>query len=197
MKTSLIGVIAAVLIVGAVGSMYLLQPTSAAHTTTTSSATARHCDEKAYMDGQLYCFSVEKAITNANLVQINEAQVIMVVTYPQLNSQCSSNLTRCSAQTLPSGYSPQCDPCTQEAPAIYHDHVLTGTPSGANATYAVVVVAYSPAFSSRAGFSPLKSTSAVAAGESAGDFARINPSGMDPYEMPTTTVLVLSVYPAS
>lgn len=198
-KTSLIGVLAAVLIVAAVGSVYLLQPTSAAthNSTSVSSTTARPCVQKAYVDGQLYCFNVERAITNATNVQLGEAQVLMIATYPQLNSLCSANLAQCAPQTLPSGYSPQCDPCTVEAPSVYHDHILTGLPSGANGTYAVVIVAYAPSFSSQAGFAPMKSTSAVSAGENAGDFARINPNGMDPYEMPTRTILVLSVYPAS
>ena len=198
MKTRLIGGIVGVLVIAAVGGVYLLQPTSAAtHSFTTTSTTARSCVQKAYVDGQQYCFTVERAITNATAFQLGQAQVLEVVTYPQLNSQCSSNLTKCTPETLPSGYSPQCNPCTEEAPALYHDHMLTGLPSGANGTYAVVIVAYSPSYSSQPGFTPMKSTSAVSAGESAGDFARINPNGVDPYEKPTRTILVLSVYPAS
>lgn len=198
MKTSLIGALAAILIVAAVGSVYLLQPTSAsANGSTTSSTTARPCVQKAYVGGQQYCFSVERAITNATNSQLAGAQLLMVVTYPQLNSRCSANLTNCTPETLPSGYSPQCNPCAQEAPAVYHDHILAGLPAGTNGTYAVVIVAYAPSFSGQAGFSPLKSTSAVQSGETSGDFAHINPKGTNSYEMQTRTILVLSVYPSS
>src|SRR5262249_49051458 len=36
--------------------------------------------------------------------------------------------------TLPSGYQPQCNPCSQE-PFAYHDHLITGAPGlGTNGT---------------------------------------------------------------
>ena len=197
MKTNTIVAIAAVIVVVTLASAFLIAPILAPPSTSTTT-TSKPCIQKAYFSGTVYCFSVARAITNANQSTIASAQVMYVVTYPQLNSLCSGNLSNCKPETLLSGYSPQCNPCVQEAPSIYHDHVLAGLPSsGSSGNYAIVVVAYNPSFSGQAAFTPMKSAPALTAGESAGDFARINPSGTNPYQMSTTTVLVISVYPPS
>lgn len=196
LKTNVIAVVLAVVVVAAIGSAFLLQPALGTHSTTAS--TTRPCEQKAYYDGVQYCFAVVGANTNASEVQLASANIMYVVTYPQLNSLCSGNLSSCKPQALPSGYSPQCNPCTEEAPAVYHDHVLAQMPvAGSNASYAIVVVAYAPPFSGNSAFVPMKSSSAITAGESAGNFAKTNPTAANPYEMHTRTVLVLSVYPAS
>ena len=196
MKRMIVAVLVAVIVVAAAGVVLVAPGEISRHDATTS--TAQQCVQKAFMNGELYCFDVERAITNASQAIIAGSQVMYVVTYPQLNSQCSANLSNCKQQTLPSGYSPHCNPCMQEAPAMYHDHVLAGLPaSGSNGTFVVVVVAYAPAFSSQPSFSPVNSLAAVGHCESQGDFVRLNPTGANPYEMQTGTVLVLSVHPAT
>jgi hypothetical protein len=188
--------IVAVVVIAAAGAFLVAPSALTQHATATSSS--KPCIQKAYMDGRVYCFSVERPINNASQALIASSQIMYVVTYPQLNSQCSGNLTGCKPLTLPSGYSPQCDPCVQEAPSVYHDHILSGLPaSGENGTWAIVVVAYNPSFSSKVGFDPITSAQNLAAGEQSGDFAKINPNGPNPYEMNTKTVLVFSVWPAS
>lgn len=196
MKTTIVVAVVAIVAIAAVGVILVAPNAFSQHAST--STTTQQCLQKAYVNGKLYCFTVERPIANASQALIASSQVMYVMTYPQLNSQCSGNLTTCKVQMLPSGYMPQCDPCVQEAPFVYHDHILSGLPaSGYNGTWAIVVVAYSPPFSSQAGFKPINSSQAIAAGESAGDFARINPNGPNPYEIHTKTVLEFSVYPAS
>jgi hypothetical protein len=197
MKTKAIAAIAAVLVAVALGSVLLLAPSFASPRTSTTTTT-RPCVQKAYVTGTVYCFSVTRAITNASQALMASAQTMYVVTYPQLNSLCSGNLSSCKPESLPSGYSPQCNPCTQEAPFVYHDHVLAGPLSAnGNGTWRIVIVAYDPTHSNPASFAPITTTGDVVAGESSGCFLRINPTGTNSYEMSTRTVLVLSVYPAS
>lgn len=127
LKTRTIIAIAAVIMVVALGSVVLLSPIlTASHTSTTT--TAPPCVQKAYLNGKTYCFTVTRAITSASQGAIASVQTVYVVTYPQLNSVCNGDLSSCKAESLPSGYSPQCNPCVQEAPSIYHDHVLAALP---------------------------------------------------------------------
>jgi len=219
MKTKAAAVIAAAIVVVVLASALVLapgmlsSPTSTSSTTsttsttttppstsaaTTTATTARPCVQKAYVGGSVYCFSVTNAIRNASQALLASAQVMYVVTYPQLNSMCSGNLSSCKPESLPSGYSPQCNPCTQEAPFVYHDHVLA-FPLGANdnGTWKIVIVAYDPAHSNLTSFTPFTTTADVVAGESSGCFLHINPTGTNSYEVNTGTVLVLSVYRAS
>jgi hypothetical protein len=197
MKTKVIAAIAGVLVVMALGSVLLLAPNFASPSTSTTTTT-RPCVQKAYVTGTVYCFSVTRAITNAGQALMAKAQTMYVVTYPQLNSLCSGNLSTCKPESLPSGYSPQCNPCMQEAPNVYHDHVLAGPLSlNGNGTWRIIIVAYDPTHSNVTSFAPFTTTADVVAGESSGCFLRINPTGTNPYEINTRTVLVLSVYPSS
>jgi hypothetical protein len=195
-KTTIVIAVVAIVAIAAVGLILVAPSAFSQHATTAS--TTQQCVQRAYVNGKVYCFSVERPVNNASQALIASSQIMYVVTYPQFNSQCSGNLSSCKPQTLSSGYEPQCDPCVQEAPFMYHDHVLSGLPaSGDNGTWAIVVVAYAPSFSNQASFNPITGSQAITAGESAGDFARINPNGPNPYEIHTRTVLVFSVYPAS
>jgi hypothetical protein len=195
LKISIVVAIVAVIAIAAIGAI-LLAPSALSQRPTTSAS--KPCMQKAYMNGQLYCFSVERPVNNASQALIAKSQVMYVLTYPQLNSQCSKNYSGCKALTLLSGYTPQCDPCVQETPFPYHDHILSGLPaSGENGTWAIVVVAYNPSFSSKVGFNPITSAQNLAVDEQSGAFARINPNGPNQYEVHTTTVLVFSVWPAN
>jgi hypothetical protein len=199
MKTRVIAAIAAAIVVLALGSAILLSSASGSTPTSTrpASTTVVPCDQKAYAGGETYCFTVVRGNVNASQVQLDSAQVMYVVTYPQLNSLCSGNVSSCKPASLPSGYSPQCDPCIQEAPSVYHDHIFSVLPSSGTGSFRIVVVAYAPSFSSKAGFTPMNSASAITAGEAAGDFVKINPTGANPYEMPTKTVLTIIITPTS
>jgi hypothetical protein len=196
MKTWTIAAIAAVFFVAVLG-VALVVP--GLYSPNASAATSpKPCIQTAYYNGQKYCFSVERPVTNASQALIASSQVMYVVTYPQLNSQCSGNLSSCKQQTLPSGYMPQCDPCVEEAPFVYHDHILGGLPTtGDNGSWVIVVVAYAPSFSNQPKFSPFTNSLALTAAESTGDFAHINANGPNPYEIHTRNVLVFSVTPVA
>jgi len=196
METWTIAAIAAVVVVAVPGVALALPGLYSPNAS--AAASPKRCIQTAYYNAQKYCFSVERPVTNASQAPIASSQVMYLVTYPQPNSQCSGDLSSCKPQTLPSGYMPQCDPCVQEAPSVYHDHILGGLPSsGDNGTWVIVVVAFAPSFSSQPKFSPFTSSQALTAAESSGDFARINKNGPNPYVIQTRNVLLSRVTPVA
>lgn len=193
MKVSTIGIVGAVAVAIVLASSLFLVPNSFFQHSNSPTASSP-CIQKAYSNGNEYCFTVLKAIPNASQAIQGNAVPLYVLTYPQFNSICSGNISACKTQSLPSGYFPQCDPCIQEAHFPYHDHILSGPLKlGINESYVVVVLTYNPAHSNQANFVPINNSSALAAAEQAGDFTQINPGASNPYEMYTRMVLVIEV----
>ena len=59
--------------------------------------------------------------------------------------------------------------------------------------WVVIIVAYNPVVSKSSTLSPLKSASAMGAGEASGMFLPINPGAANPYEVKTGVVLICPV----
>ncbi len=149
--------------------------------------------ELVYADGQTYTMVGATLVTNAS-PGILKAPPIYILGFPTAPGTDGPI-------TLPSGYQPQCNPCSQE-PVAYHDHLVTGAPGeGTNGTsgsdykapWRIVVMMYNPAFSSRSDFHPVTSDDDLAAAEAAGEFLEINPTGSDPYQIWTNNVLVCPI----
>lgn len=156
-------------------------------------AAAAPGSDLAYAEGQTYTMLGATLIANAS-PGVLKAPPIYILSYP-VAPGTSGPLT------LPSGYQPQCNPCTQE-PVRYHDHVLTGAPGlGTSGTsggdyespWRIVVLVYSPTYAYSPFFRPVTSDDQLAAAEQAGDFLPINPTAANPYEIWTQNVLVCPV----
>jgi hypothetical protein len=143
--------------------------------------------EAAYADGQTYWMHSSHVVLGASAGLLS-APPIYVLGFP--TGQTGGPLT------LPSGYAPQCDPCSGE-PVLYHDHLLTGEPgSGTNGTagdyrspWRVVIMVYSPGYANSPSFVPITSDTELAAAEANHDFLPIS-DGPNPYEKWTNNVLI-------
>jgi hypothetical protein len=91
--------------------------------------------------------------------------------------------------TLPSGYEPQHNGFPP-SPIPYHDHVLA---SEQGVQRQVVELRYSWAYAYSPTFVPITSADQIPAAEAAGKLEVLNPGASDPYQLPTTTVLIRPV----
>lgn len=158
--------------------------------------------EPTYANGQLYCMNAPHVIANPNPNLLAQAQILYLAAYFPLPAGCdTSNPSTCLPETLPSGYTPNCNPCFHGDGLNafpYHDHVVEGAPgSGTSGTagvykgpWVIIIVVYNPSYSNSLSFTPFKSVSAVQGGELAGDFQVINPTASNPYEINTGVVLI-------
>ena len=165
------------------------------------------CTETTYANGQLFCIFIAKIITNPSQGLLASAEPLYIASYSPLPGGCdTSNPSTCGPETLPSGYQPLCNPCFHGGGlnAIpYHDHVISGAPGFGNdgtagvmkGPWVLLLVAYNPTHSNQVSFTPFKSTSSLVAGESAGDFLKINPGAANPYEINTGVVIIFGVQP--
>jgi hypothetical protein len=127
--------------------------------------------EAAYADGQTYWMHSSHLVMGASAGLLT-APPIYVLGFP---------LDAAGNPVLPSGYTPQCDPCNGE-PVPFHDHLLTGEPgSGTNGTagdyrspWRVVIMMYDPDYVTGGSFVPVTSDSQLAAAEEAGEFLPVN-----------------------
>lgn len=149
--------------------------------------------EAVYADGQTYAMVGATLVTNASpgLLKAPPIYILGFKTAPGTTGPI----------TLPSGYRPQCNPCTQE-PVAYHDHLVTGAPglgtSGTaggdyKAPWRIVAMIYNPAYSNSADFKPITSDEQLPAAEAAGEFLPINQGPGDPYEVWTPNVLICPI----
>ncbi len=174
---------------------------------TPAAKAAGPCEETAYANGQLFCIHVTKVITNPSAGLLATAEPIYIASYFPLPTGCdTTNPSSCAPETLPSGYQPLCNPCFHGDGLDafpYHDHVMEGAPGfgihgtvdGMKGPWVLIIAAYVPTYSNQVGFTPFKSTADIAAGELAGHFQTINPSGANPYEVNTGVVLMFGVQP--
>lgn len=165
------------------------------------------CGELAYANGQVFCIFIAKIIANPSAGLLATAEPIYITAYFPLPAGCDTSVpSTCGPETLPSGTVPLCDPCFHGGALDnfpYHDHVMEGAPGFGNqgtagamkGPWVLIVSAYDPAYSNRAGFTPFKSTADIRAGELAGDFQAINPGAANPYEINTGVVLIFGVQP--
>jgi hypothetical protein len=149
--------------------------------------------ELVYADGQTYLMNTATLVTNAS-PGLLKAPPIYILGYPTAPGTSGPI-------TLPSGYQPQCNPCSQE-PVAYHDHLIPGAPGlGTNGTsgsdykapWRIVVMKYNPAYSNSPSFQPITNDDQLAAAEQAGEFLPINPVGPNRYEIWTPNVLICPI----
>lgn len=149
--------------------------------------------ELVYADGHTYQMVGATLVTNASPGLLT-APPLYVLVFP---------VTGTAPVTLPSGYQPQCNPCSQE-PFAFHDHLITGEPGQGTAGTAggdyrapwrLVIMRYTLAYATSLDFTPVTSDSQLAAAESQGEFTKINPdpSAPDPYQIWTPNVLICPV----
>ncbi len=166
------------------------------------------CAETTYANGQLFCIFIAKIIANPSPGLLATAEPLYIASYSLLDSCGTGNPTNCGTETLPSGFQPLCNPCFHGGGLNnfpYHDHVISGAPGFGNGgtagvmkgPWVLILAAYNPTFSNNPSFTPFKSTSAIAAGELAGDFSVINPGAPNPYEINTGVVIIFGVQPLS
>lgn len=165
------------------------------------------CTETAYANGQQFCIFVTKIIATPSAGLLATAEPIYIAAYSPLPAGCdTTNPATCGPETLPSGYVPLCDPCFHGGALDafpYHDHVMEGAPGfgnhgtadGMKGPWILILVAYDPAVSNQARFTPYKSTADLRAGEAAGDFVTLNPGSSNPYEINTGVVIIFGVQP--
>jgi hypothetical protein len=147
--------------------------------------------EFVYADGQTYQMVEATLVTKASPGLLT-APPLYLLGFPAAGTE---------PITLPSGYQPQCNPCLQE-PIAFHDHLITGAPGlGTNGTssgnyrapWRIVIMVYTHAYAYSPDFRPVTSDDQLAAAETAGDFAVINPGAADPYQIWTDKVLICPV----
>jgi hypothetical protein len=152
--------------------------------------------DPAWANGTTVSMSKPTALANPSASLLASAPPLYILTFP--TAQTSGPLS------LPSGYHPQCDPCTGE-PVLYHDHLLPSAPGyGTDGTagdyegpWRIVVLVYNPRFAFSPGFRPVTSDEDLAGAIAAGKFLQLDPSlpADDPaaYERLTDTVLICPV----
>jgi hypothetical protein len=153
--------------------------------------------ETAYAEGQTVTIAAIHFITSPSPAELASANYLYLVTYP-----VDANATGGEPVTLASGYQPNCNPCWHPglpAAFVYHDHVLSGAPTLADASAPrhLVILQYVASVMTDQLFQPLKSVAAIKAGEATGMFQAIG-SGANPYEVDTGILVVTpSVSPSA
>jgi hypothetical protein len=153
--------------------------------------------DPSYVDGRIVYMIGPHLITNPNPNLYAKSEELYLLVYP-INPTGSTTL---GTLTLPSGYQPNCDPCFHPGIPLefaYHDHVLTGAPGLGNhgtageflSPWKIILLDYNPEVALSPTFTPVTSARDVDAAETAGAFLPINPSGANPYEIETGTVLI-------
>ncbi len=153
--------------------------------------------DPSWADGRIVYMIGPHLITNPNPSLYAQSEELYLLVFP-INPTGSTTL---GPQTLPSGYQPNCNPCFHPGIPLefaYHDHVLTGAPgSGSNGTarefkapWKIILLIYNPEVALSPTFTPITSASDIDAAEAAGTFLPINPSGANPFEIETGTVLI-------
>jgi hypothetical protein len=153
------------------------------------SAAGRPETEPAYAEGQTYAMIGVNVLTQASAGLLSSPP-IYGIGFPVAPGTTGPI-------TLPSGYRPQCNPCSHGA-FPYHDHVLTGAPGlGADGTghgeyrspWRIVVMLYSPSYAYSPSFQPITDEEEIPAAEAAGKLVPINQGGGNPFEIWTQSVL--------
>jgi hypothetical protein len=154
-----------------------------------TASAAKPGTETAYADGQTVTIAAIHFITSPSPAELASANYLYLVTYP-----VDANATGGEPVTLASGYQPNCNPCWHPglpAAFVYHDHVLSGAPTLADASTPrhLVILQYVAGVMTDQSFQPLTSVAAVKAGEANGMFQAIG-SGENPYEIDTGIMVV-------
>ena len=151
-------------------------------------AMAKQGSETVWANGQAWTMITPHAITDANPNLLASAPPMYVLAFPSNGH---------GGWILPSGYSPQCDPCLGVPVPPYHDHLLTGAPGfGTQGTsggayegpWRVILMVYSPAFVTSGHFAPVTADEDLAAAIAAHQFLPIGPGAT--YAIPLPVVLI-------
>lgn len=152
--------------------------------------------DAAWANGTTVYMSKPTALANPSPNLLASAPPLYILTFP--TSQTTGPLA------LPSGYRPQCDPCSDE-PVLYHDHLLPSAPGyGTNGTagdyegpWRVIVLVYNPRYAYSAAFRPVTSDEQLDQAIADGEFLQLDRSlpATTPaaYEIATNTVLICPV----
>jgi hypothetical protein len=153
-------------------------------------AVANPLTENVYVDGETYAINTgAAAVFDASAGLLEQSSPMYLIGFTVLPGTSGPI-------TLPSGYQPQNNGLPSPVP--YHDHVLTGAPGlGAAGTAGdykaplqIVRMQYTLAYTYDPAFTPITSVDQFAAAEAAGKLVVLNPGGLDPYQLWTTTVLI-------
>jgi hypothetical protein len=158
--------------------------------------------DPSYANGKTVYMIGPYVLTNPGAGVLARAEELYLLVYP-INPDGRTDL---GAQTLSSGYRPQCDPCFHEGAPLefaYHDHVLTGAPGmGTTGTaglfvapWRIIVLMYDPAVIASPGFQPVKSVAQLDWAESQGWFLPINddPNAENAFEIDTGQILICPI----
>lgn len=144
--------------------------------------------ETVWANGQAWTMLTPHAIDDPNPQSLAQAPPFYVLSFPSDGH---------GGWVLPTGYSPQCDPCLGVPVPPYHDHLLTGAPglgtqgtSGRDYTapWRIVLMVYSPSYVSGGQFVPVTSDEDLPAAIAAHEFLPIGPGGSA--ELPLPVVLI-------
>lgn len=165
----------------------------------TASNAAKPDIDPSWVDGKIVYMIGPHLIENAIVTHPElyaKAEELYLLVFPINPSGADTDPKR-----LPSGYTPNCDPCYHPGlPGVfaYHDHVLTGAPGLGNngtagefkAPWKIILLVYNPAVALRTDFRPITSADDIDAAEARGVFLPINPGPGNPYEIETGNVLI-------
>jgi hypothetical protein len=148
-----------------------------------SAAAAGRDTETVYIDGHTAQINTSAGVIfGASPGLLNQSSPIFIIGFPVAPDTTGPI-------TLPSGYQPQHNGFPP-SPIPYHDHVLASTQG---VLRQVVELRYSWAYAYSPGFVPITSADQIQAAEATGKLEAINPGAPDPYQLPTTTILVRPV----
>jgi hypothetical protein len=168
---------------------------------TAGSASAAKPDiDPSYVDGRTVAMIGPHVIDQPSAGLYARAEELYFIVYP-INPDGRTDLGHL---VLPSGSTPQCDPCFHPGVPLefgYHDHVLTGAPGLGGigtagvfvAPWKIVVLMYDPAVIDSPDFAPVTSEAALDAAETAGWFLPINDGADNPFELETGQVLICPI----
>lgn len=151
-------------------------------------AMAKQDSETVWANGQEWTMIGPHAITDAAPSLLAKAPPLYVLAFPSNGH---------GGWVLPTGYSPQCDPCLGVPVPPYHDHLLTGAPGfGTQGTsggdymgpWRITLMMYNPAFILGGHFVPVTSDEDLATAIAHGEFLPIGANGS--YEVPLPVVLI-------
>jgi hypothetical protein len=146
-----------------------------------------------YVNGNVYYMIGATQNNNPPANVYAHSEELYLVTYPidEIRAFHPDWINSQGQLTLPSGYTPQCNPCFHPglpAPFVYHDHVLTGAPGlGTNGTagafkspWKILIVQYSLATIENPGFNPITWVKDIDPAKAAGTLQMVtiaDPSG--------------------
>lgn len=152
--------------------------------------------DESYANGETVYMIGPHLITNPNPNLFAQSEELYIVAYPINPGGNDTN-----PKALPSGYSPQCNPCYHFGPDdifAYHDHILSGSPGFGNhgtagdfkGPWKIILLMYKPEVANDPSFTPAKSAAELDEREAAGMFLPIGSDPANPFEAVLPVILI-------